>query len=93
MKFLKQTGILAISLILLVACSHSKWSKAEEDKWLKTCRETFVNNAVNKEDKAQLEDLCDCMLKLTSRKYTVEEAQNLTEDQERKLLNDCNYSY
>lgn len=93
MKFLRKTVIAFIALILLGACSQSKWSKEDEEKWLKNCRETFVNQSVSEEEKAQLEDLCDCMMKVTSRKYTVQEAQNLTEEQERSLLNDCNYSY
>lgn len=93
MRYPISIKITALALLLLVACSQSKWSKADQDNWLKTCHETFVNNTVSEEDKAQLEDLCDCMLKLTSRKYTVEEAKNLTEEQERKLLNDCNYAY
>lgn len=93
MKFFSKTGIIAIVLTLMAACSQSKWSEADQEKWLKNCRETFVEKATDKEEKAQLEDLCDCMLKLTSRKYTVEEAQNMTEDQMRQLFNDCNYSY
>jgi thiamine biosynthesis lipoprotein ApbE len=93
MKFFRITVISAMILIILGACSQSKWSKEDEEKWMKNCRETFVDQSVNEEEKAQLEDLCDCMLKLTSRKYTVQEAQNLTEEQERSLLNDCNYSY
>lgn len=93
MKFFRKTVIAFIALILLGACGQSKWSKDDEDKWMNNCRETFVDQAVNEEEKVQLEDLCDCMLKLTSRKYTVQEAQNLTEEQERSLLNNCNYSY
>lgn len=90
-----QHGLAALflAMILLMACSQSKWSEAEKEKWMKNCREAFVNPAVNKDDKAQMEDLCDCMLKVTSRKYTAEEASNLTVDQERQLFNDCNYSY
>jgi hypothetical protein len=93
MKFFGKTGFVAIALFLFTACSQSKWSEEEEEKWMKNCRETFVNHATSEDEKMQLEDLCDCMLKVTSRKYTAEEAQHLTEDQERKLLNDCNYSY
>lgn len=93
MRFYKRTGIIAITLILMVACSQSKWSEAEQEKWLETCRKTFVDKTTDKEEKARLEDLCDCMLMVTSRKYTVEEAQTLTENQMRQLFNDCNYSY
>lgn len=93
MSKLAKIKILIISLMFLLACSQSKWSEADQEKWLKNCRETFVDKATDKEEKAQLEDLCDCMLEVTSRKYTVEEAQNLTEEQMRQLFNNCNYSY
>lgn len=93
MSNFKKIKILIIALFLLGGCSQSKWSETDQENWLKNCRETFVDQATDKEDKANLEDLCDCMLKVTSRKYTVEEAQNLTEDQMRRLFNDCNYSY
>lgn len=93
MNFFSKMGILAIALILIASCSQSKWSEADQEKWLNNCHESFVNKATDKEEKALLEDLCDCMLKVTSRKYTVEEAQNMTEDQMRQLFNDCNYSY
>jgi hypothetical protein len=84
---------MVLSLMLITACSQSKWTEEEQDQWLKTCYETFVNNAVDKEEKVQMKDLCDCMLKVTSRKYTVEEAADLTLNQERKLMQDCNYAY
>ena len=88
-----KTGIAVISLILIHGCSQSKWTDEEEENWMKNCRETFVINATDEEEKRQLEDLCDCMLKVTSRKFSAEEAKNLSVDQERRLMNDCNYSY
>ncbi|MBR9997371.1 MAG: hypothetical protein KFF73_00300 [Cyclobacteriaceae bacterium] len=93
MKLLLSLKSLALSIMLMAACSQSKWTEAEQDQWLKICYENFVNNAVDKEEKAQMKDLCNCMLKVTSRKYTVEEAADLTLEQERKLVQDCNYTY
>jgi Tfp pilus assembly protein PilP len=85
--------VLAISFLLLFACSKSKWSQADQDKWLKNCKDTFMSDSVKDEDKAQIEELCKCMVKVTSRDYTVKEASDLTAEQMRKILNDCNYSY
>jgi len=96
MKSLKFNLFLLFAALFVSSCgseSTSDWSQADKDQWLKSCQETFVNKAVKEEDKDQLEDLCKCMLEVTSRDYTVEEAENLTEDQERKLLENCDYSW
>ena len=85
--------ILAIGFLLLTACSQSKWSEADQEKWLKNCNETFSGKNIRPDDKKQLEDLCRCMLKVTSRKYSVEEAAHLNEDQERKIMQNCNYNW
>ncbi|MCB0497369.1 MAG: hypothetical protein KDC79_14605 [Cyclobacteriaceae bacterium] len=96
---MKVTGVFVsiglAALLSLSSCNQSKsdWSQEDKDKWLKTCNDTFANNAVRQDDKEQLEDLCKCMLDETSRKYTVEEAANLTIDDQRKLLENCNYSW
>lgn len=83
------------ALLTLSGCTNksSEWSQNDKDKWLKSCNDTFANNTIREEDKAQLKDLCSCMLDQTSRKYTPEEAQHLTIDDERKILENCNYSW
>jgi hypothetical protein len=96
MKTFKFAILFFISSLAISSCGHnhqSEWSQADKDKWLKTCQETFVDKAENETDKEQLEDLCKCMLDVTSRDYTVEEAVNLTDEQERKLLQNCNYNW
>jgi hypothetical protein len=96
MKTLKFSILFLFSVLLFSSCgseSKSDWSQADQDKWMKSCQENLVNKVVKEEDKDQLEDLCKCMLKVTSSEYTAEEAANLSEDQERKLLENCDYSW
>ncbi len=81
-------------IIFLAACnSHSKsdtWSKEQETTWKKNCVELLMGNG---EDKATAEDFCDCMYKKTSREYTPEEAAEITEEEERKLWQKCDYQW
>ena len=39
------------------------------------------------------EDHCDCMYKKTAKKYTPEEAYQLTVEQERKIWEACDYRW
>ncbi len=39
------------------------------------------------------DDFCDCMFEKTAEKYTPEEAVNITEEQEQKIWEECNYSW
>lgn len=87
--------VLVLMVFFVFSCKNEKstWTDAQKQTWLQDCNATFVKNAVKQEDKAQLEDLCKCMLKVTSRDYTVEAAGKLTQDELRSQLEDCNYNF
>jgi hypothetical protein len=79
---------------LLSSCnSNSKadsWSVDQQEKWKKECLELLTGNDVAK---PVAEDRCDCMYKKTSEKYTPKEAAEITIEQERKLWEECDYSW
>lgn len=73
--------------------SNSKadtWSADQQDKWKNDCMELLLSNGVNKPVAA---DHCDCIFKKTSEKYTPEEAANITTEEERKIWEECDYSW
>jgi hypothetical protein len=88
------TALIILGTIALASCSNesSTWTQDQKDTWLKDCNDKFVANA-DPEDKANLESLCTCMLEVTARDYTPEEAKSISEDEERKLLENCNYNW
>ncbi len=86
-------GIILVLFIASACNSDSKadtWTKEDTTKWTQSCLKFMESNGVEKEDAV---GFCDCMLKKTSEKYTPKEAENLTEDQERKLWESCDYSW
>jgi hypothetical protein len=66
------------------------WDNDQKAKWTKSCM-TFMETKGVEEKNAV--DFCDCMLEKTSEKYTPEEAANITEDEERKLWESCDYDW
>ena len=44
-------------------------------------------------EERNVEALCDCMLELLMRDYTPEEAKNISMDEQREILANCNYSW
>ena len=91
-----QLFLLAIGLIFAVAaCTNPEskadtWSEEQKAEWTTKCLEMFKTIG---EDKGLAEDKCDCMLKKTSEKYTPEEAINITEEEEAKLWQECDYQF
>ena len=66
------------------------WNDEQKAKWTKSCMEFMETNGVEKRNAV---DFCDCMLKKTSEKYTPEEAAKITEEEERKLWDSCDYDW
>ncbi|MBU2553879.1 MAG: hypothetical protein KKF98_05420 [Bacteroidetes bacterium] len=94
MKILK-TFLLATSIVLFAsACNcESKsdtWSDAQEEAWKSRCMTFMEENGVEKKNAV---DFCDCMFEKTSDKYTPEEAEGITAEEERKLWNECDYNW
>lgn len=90
----KTIYIIAIALGA-TACSQptSDWTAEQKQQWKSDCQAEFVSRAKDKADKSELEALCDCMLKVTSRDYSYADSKNLSEAQVEKQLQDCNYSW
>jgi uncharacterized lipoprotein len=92
----KLISLIVIFVIVgsLSSCnSNSKaktWDEKQQKKWKKDCIELLTDNGVEKPD---AEDFCDCMYKKTSEKFTPEEAENITTEQERAIWNECDYSW
>ncbi len=66
------------------------WSDEQKAEWTKSCKEFMKTNGV--EDKNAV-DFCDCMLEKTSKEYTPDEAAKITEEEERKLWESCDYTW
>ncbi|MBC8489633.1 MAG: hypothetical protein H8D45_26745 [Bacteroidetes bacterium] len=94
MKKIKILILVIAGAALMYACnSNSKadtWSEEQKDKWKTNCMEFMSANNVEKNAAA---GFCDCMFKKTSEKYTPGEAANITEEEERKLWEECDYSW
>ncbi len=67
-----------------------KWSSEQKATWTKSCMTFMENNGVEEKNAV---DFCDCMLDKTSEKYTPEEAAKITEEEERKLWQSCDYDW
>ena len=94
---MKTIKLLFVSLGLLLfvsACNcESKsdtWSNEQKATWTKSCITFMENNGVEEKNAV---DFCDCMLDKTSEKYTPEEAAKITEEEERKLWESCDYNW
>lgn len=96
MKVLKLLFATVIILAFAASCDYGEkskadtWSEQQKTEWTNNCKQFMKNNGV--EDKNAV-DFCDCMLKKTSKKYTPEEAANITEEEERKLWEECDYTW
>ena len=66
------------------------WTQEDKAKWTKSCLTFMETNGVEENN---AKDFCDCMLDKTSKKYTPQEASEITEDEERKLWESCDYSW
>ena len=66
------------------------WNKDQKAKWTSNCMTFMENKGVEKKNAV---DFCDCMLEKTSENYTPEEAVNITEEEERKLWESCDYDW
>ena len=94
---MKITKLLFISIIIIAfasACNcDSKadtWTKEQKTEWTNNCKTFMKTNGVEEQNAV---DYCDCMLEKTSENYTPEEAVNITEDEERKLWESCDYTW
>lgn len=91
MKFLT----LSFLFLFLFACD----TKTKEASWSEEQKENYVNNClagfgdVPETEERNVEALCDCMLELLMRDYTPEEAKNISMDEQREILANCNYSW
>ncbi len=91
MKFLT----IFITLLLLFACDTStkeaSWSEEQKKNYVNNCLAGFGD--VPAPEERNVEALCDCMLKLLMRDFTPEEAKNISMDEQREILANCNYSW
>ncbi len=94
MKTIKLLLVTFGLLLFAGACnSDSKadtWDKNQKDKWTNSCMKFMKDNGVEEKNAV---DFCDCVLEKTSEKYTPEEAANITEEEERKLWDSCDYDW
>ncbi len=96
MKIKKALTILSILIFFggIESCRHQgksdTWSDAQKTKWKTECQQALIKKGVKDN---QAKDVCDCMLKKTSEKYTPEEATKITIEEERKLWGECNYQW
>lgn len=91
----KVTLIMLIGFLSFVlSCNSSSksntWTAEQQMKWKTECNELLVGHGTTKDVAA---DYCDCMFQKTSEKYTPDEAAVLTAEQERKIWEECNYSW
>ena len=88
--------IFVIGLVFIMGscCNHNSksdtWSDEQKAEWTESCLKMMSENQVFK---GNAEDVCDCMLKKTSENYTPEEAVNITEEEEQKIWETCDYSW
>lgn len=95
---MKIIRLLFVSLFFLAIinacdCKDSKadtWSEDQKTEWTKKCKDFMKTNGVEEKNAV---DFCDCMLEKTSEKYTPEEAAQITEEEERKLWESCDYTW
>ena len=66
------------------------WDSDQKAKWTNNCKKFMKDKGVEEKNAV---DFCDCMLEKTSEKYTPEEAVNITEEEERKLWESCDYDW
>ncbi len=95
MKIIKLlfASVAIIAFVSACNCADSKadtWSKEQKTEWTKKCK-TFMNT--NGVEEKNAVDFCDCMLEKTSENYTPEEAAKITEEEERKLWESCDYTW
>ena len=94
MRLVKTFALLAGFILMVSACtSDSKadsWNDEQKEQWTKKCLSFMEAQEV---DQAKAEDFCDCMLQKTSENYTPEEAAKITEEEERKLWESCDYQW
>lgn len=93
MKRIYLIGLVGLVVMILSCNSNSKkrlWNQEQEKLWKDKCLESFIALDV---EKAVAEDHCDCMYKKTAKKYTPEEAYQLTVEQERKIWEACDYRW
>jgi hypothetical protein len=94
MKPIKAVIFIITFVFLGFACKSpdmsDTWSDDQKTEWMDNCKK-FMNDRGLEEDRAK--DFCDCMLEKTSRKYTPEEAAQITEEEERKLWQECDYQW
>lgn len=88
------TLVLSFSMMLIMACSSNKtvapWTEDQKSTYAVNCQKFLVERNV---DTADATSFSECMLEKTSSKYTFEEATNLTDDQARKLWQECDYQW
>ncbi len=94
MKKLKYFVFVIGIMFVVAACDcdskSDTWSDEQEKAWKAKCIKMFNTNE-NLE--GPVEDLCDCMFRKTSEKYTPEEAKDITPEEEQKLLEKCSDSW
>ena len=95
MKFTSLLFATAMLIFLTTSCcdNNSKadtWNEDQKKEWTDNCMKFMEQNGVEEKNAV---DFCDCMLEKTSEKYTPEEAAKITEEEERKLWEGCDYTW
>jgi hypothetical protein len=94
MKIIKLLFVAFGFLLIIGSCNcdtkADTWSDEQKTEWTKSCKEFMKTNAVEEQNAV---DFCDCMLEKTAQDYSPEEAAKITEDEERKLWESCDYTW
>lgn len=95
MSTIKYFILLCGAAFILASCGSSSsksstWSDAQKAEWKQNCLKMMSANDTFEGD---AEDVCDCMLEKTSEKYTPEEVIGITEEDEQKLWEECDYNW
>ena len=84
-----------LMMILVMSCDtdtkEELWSEQQKQEWVERCNQGFID--VPEGEKKAVANLCDCMLEEIMEDYSPEEAADLSQDQVRKVLLDCNYNW
>lgn len=90
-KTLLGLGIITVSLVITSCNSNPQnWTKEQKETVHKKCVDLLTDKG---DAEGAILDFCDCTTEKTVKKYTYEESQDLTDDELKKLLEDCSYQW
>lgn len=66
------------------------WNDNQKAEWKENCEEFLITKGV---DRGDAKDFCDCMLEKTADKYTPEEAEKITVEEQQEIWQACDYQW